>query len=294
MVKDNHMKLFVFGLGYTASHFIRLQGMRFALISGTIRSVEKTETLYGEGIQTFIFNPPVIDERIMQQVTDSDAVLISIQPNANGDVVLREFSSALMAAKRLRWIGYLSTVGVYGNHDGGRVKETNAIQPISFRSRQRAEIEKEWLAFGEMSGKPVHIFRLAGIYGPNRNAFEKLANGTARRLIKPGQVFNRIHVEDIAATLAASLDRPRAGAIYNIADDEPAPPQEVVAFAAKLMQVEIPPDIPFDSSTLNPMTVSFYSENKRVDNSLIKEELGVRLSYPTFREGLKSLYKSYN
>lgn len=285
------MKLFIFGAGYTARHFARLEGGRFSRISATVRSSEKAALLAGEGIDGFVFNAQECDDRILQKVAASDAVLVTSQPASDGDQVLRTFGEALRSAPRLKWIGYLSTVGVYGDHQGRWVNEKTEILPSSSRSIQRAATELDWLAFGKVNHKAVQVFRLAGIYGPGRNAFVKLVSGTAQRLKKPGQVFNRTHVEDIAAALIASLGRPRAGAIYNVTDNEPAPPQDVVTFAAGLMKMEPPPERPFDPKQLSSMAVSFYGENKRVDNSLIKQELGLKLKYPTYREGLGSLFE---
>jgi nucleoside-diphosphate-sugar epimerase len=194
-----------------------------------------------------------------------------------------------MGAPHLRWIGYLSTVGVYGDHKGAWVDETTVPRPSDGRSRYRLEAENGWLALGAARGIPTQVFRLAGIYGPGRNQLVQLAQGTARRIVKPGQVFNRIHVDDIAQVVAASLARPRAGAIYNVADDEPSPPQDVVTFAAALCGLVPPPEIPYDVADLTPMSRSFYSENKRVRNRLLSAELGVALRYPTYREGLTAL-----
>jgi nucleoside-diphosphate-sugar epimerase len=178
---------------------------------------------------------------------------------------------------------------VYGDHGGAWIDETAPPNPTSARSRRRLAAEEAWLALGRRTGKPVQVFRLAGIYGPRRNPLAQLAAGTATRIVKPGQIFNRIHVDDIAAALAASLDRPRAGAVYNVADDEPAPPQDVVAYAASLAGVVPPAEIPFDEASLSPMARSFYAETKRVSNRLLKQELGLTLRYPTYREGLAAL-----
>ena len=188
-------------------------------------------------------------------------------------------------ARVLAWIGYLGTTAVYGDRQGGWVDEETPIEPTLARADRRARAEAAWLK----SGLPVHIFRLAGIYGPGRNAFVNLKDGTARRIVKPGQVFSRIHVEDIATVLEASIARPRPGAIYNVCDDEPAPPQDVVAHAAELMGVAPPPEQPYETADLSPMARTFYKDNRRVRNERIKRELGVRLAYPTYREGLAAL-----
>uniref|UniRef100_UPI0021C8CEDC NAD-dependent epimerase/dehydratase family protein n=1 Tax=Microvirga sp. Mcv34 TaxID=2926016 RepID=UPI0021C8CEDC len=199
---------------------------------------------------------------------------------------------AIASAPRLRWIGYLSTVGVYGNADGDWVDETTPPNPASTRSRQRITAEREWLALGESASFAVQIFRLAGIYGPGRNALVKVADGTARRIVKPDQVFNRIHTADIAQVLMASIEHPSRNAVYNVADDEPGPPQDVIAYAAELLGREPPPEVPFDKADQTPMARAFYADNKRVRNTRIKTDLGVALRYPTYREGLKALLES--
>lgn len=280
------MNLFVFGLGYSSLAFVRRLGAA-AQVTGTVRSAEKAARLAGEGPTVRRF--PGDEDAIVRDLATSDAVLVSVPPAASGDPVLAAFGETIANAPRLRWIGYLSTIGVYGDHGGGWVDETTPPRPVSARSRERVAAEAAWLALGRASGKPVQVFRLAGIYGPARSAFDKLADGTAKRLVKPDQVFNRIHVDDIAAVLAASLDRPRAGAVYNVTDDEPAPPQDVVAYAAQLAGVPPPPEMPFEEAELTPMARSFYGENKRVRNALIRDELGVRLAYLTYREGLRAL-----
>jgi len=203
--------------------------------------------------------------------------------------VLASFAGRIAAASNLRWVGYLSTVGVYGDHAGGWVDEATPLGAGKQRSQNRVTAERDWLALGAGHKFAVQIFRLAGIYGPGRNQLVQLASGTARRIVKPGQTFNRIHVADIAAVIEASLARSRPGGIYNVTDNEPAPPQDVVAFAARLCGLEPPAEIPFERAELSPMAKSFYSENRRVRNALIRDELGVTLNYPTYREGLTAL-----
>jgi nucleoside-diphosphate-sugar epimerase len=286
------MNLFVFGLGYSATHFINLFRDRFGRIAGTATLQERAQTLAAHGIAARIFAPGHVDPDIASDLRTANAILISIPPGEHGDPVIARFAEAIAAAPHLSWIGYLSTVGVYGHHAGEWVDETTPPRPSSARSLGRAATESAWQDLGGRSGKAVHIFRLAGIYGPGRNALKNLADGTARRIVKPGQVFNRIHVEDIATVLMASIERPRAGAIYNVADDEPSPPQDVVLHAAGLAGIEPPPEIPFAEARLGPMAASFYGESKRVSNGLIKSELGVRLRYPTYREGLAALRKA--
>ncbi len=189
----------------------------------------------------------------------------------------------------LAWLGYLSTTGVYGDHQGGWVGESTPLAPSTRRGRWRMEAEAAWQALAAETGLPLHIFRLAGIYGPGRGPFEKVRQGTARRIIKPGQVFSRIHVEDIAQVLEASIARPNPGAAYNLCDDDPAPPEDVIAHAAELLGLPVPPAIPFDEAEMTPMARSFYAESKRVRNDRIKKELGVDLLYPDYRSGLAAL-----
>jgi nucleoside-diphosphate-sugar epimerase len=284
------VNLFVFGLGYSATYFVKSCRDRFGDIAGTVTSQEKADAFVAEGIDARIFAPERTDRAIESDLHAADALLVSIPPDEKGDPVLARFASTIASAPRLSWIGYLSTIGVYGDHRGGWVDETTPPNPLSERSQERLVAEEAWLDFGARSSKAVHIFRISGIYGPGRNALKQLACGTARRIVKPGHVFNRIHVEDIAAVLMASVEHPRSGAIYNLADDEPAPASHVIAHAAHLAGVQPPPEVPFQEAGLGPMAASFYGESKRVSNRLIKEELGVRLRHPTFREGLKALH----
>jgi len=201
--------------------------------------------------------------------------------------VLAELRSDIAArADQFAWVGYLSTTGVYGDHGGDWVDETTPLTPATKRGQARVKAEAEWQA---IAGLPLHIFRLAGIYGPGRGPFAKVRNGTARRIIKPGQVFSRINVADIAQVLAASIARPNPGAIYNLCDDDPAPPQDVIAYAAELLGMPVPPEVDFDTAEMTPMARSFYAESKKVRNDRIKDELGVDLMYPDYRSGLKAL-----
>ncbi|WP_027235856.1 SDR family oxidoreductase [Leisingera caerulea] len=216
-------------------------------------------------------------------------ILNSIGPDAEGDPVLAAMGDRIAAAPVLEWVGYLSTTAVYGHHDGAWVDEDTPVTPSSQRGDWRALAEAQWQA---IPGLPLHIFRLAGIYGPGRGPFAKLMAGKARRIIKPGQVFSRIHVDDIAQVLAASIAQPRPGAIYNVCDDDPAPPQDVLGHAAELLGLPMPAEVPFDEAGMTPMARSFYGENKRVRNRRIKDELGVELLYPTYREGLRAVLEA--
>jgi nucleoside-diphosphate-sugar epimerase len=291
------MNLLVFGLGYTARVFVDRVAGRFEQIVATRRGVsaEFPARTIGGGIGPGTASPaqrafPGEEAVLTSEIASADAILVSVPPDPEmpspHDPVLASFAEAIRAAPGLRWLGYLSTIGVYGDHDGAWIDETTPPSPVSRRSRARLAAEEAWLG---LAGVPVHVFRIAGIYGPGRSAFDKLLAGTAQRIIKPGQVFNRIHVDDIGRILAASLDRPRPGAIYNVTDDEPAPPQDVITEAARLAGVEPPPEIPFSQVDMSPMAASFWGETKRVSNRLVHEELGVRLAYPTYREGLRAL-----
>ncbi len=287
MTELNH--LFCFGFGYSAKVFARRcleQGWR---VTGTSRSPEGVALVTGTGAGGVLFDGQSSNEALIAELESATHILVSAGPDENGDPVLRTCSEALAKAANLRWVGYLSTVGVYGDHDGQWVDEETIVRPKSQRSVRRVAAENAWLEFAEGKDWSLQIFRLAGIYGPGRSAVEKLRHGTARRLIKPGQVFNRIHVEDIANVLAAGITSSEASGIFNVTDDEPAPPQDVVAHAARLMDMDVPPDLPFEHADLSPMARSFYSENKRCRNQKIKRILGARLDYPTYREGLAAL-----
>lgn len=213
-------------------------------------------------------------------------VLSSIAPTEPGDPVMAELREQFEAASDLQWVGYLSTTAVYGDHGGDWVDEDTPLTPASVRGEWRQRAEAEWQA---VPGLPLHIFRLAGIYGPGRGPFAKLMAGKARRIVKPGQVFSRIHVEDIARVLMASMMQPRPGAIYNVCDDDPAPPQDVLGYAAELLGLPVPAEVPFEEAGMTPMARSFYGENKRVSNRRIKEDLGISLLYPSYREGLRAV-----
>ncbi|MEM8803890.1 MAG: SDR family oxidoreductase, partial [Pseudomonadota bacterium] len=236
-------------------------------VIGTSRSPAKSGQLVRQGVEPLVWPG---DRLPIEQATH---LLTSVAPGADGDPVLNEMGETLRAAKHLQWVGYLSTTGVYGDHQGGWVDESAALSPSTKRGQARVEAEAAWQALG----LPLHIFRLAGIYGPGRGPFAKVRNGTARRIIKENQVFSRTHVEDIASVLEASIAKPNPGAAYNVCDDDPAPPQDVIAHAAELLGLPLPPAIPFEEAEMTPMARSFYAESKRVRNTRIKEELGVKL-----------------
>ncbi|MGE0424092.1 MAG: SDR family oxidoreductase [Reyranellaceae bacterium] len=284
-------RLLCFGLGYSARYVAeRLRRRGFAIV-GTCRKAESAAALGDAGIESLVFDgqrPLAADA--LRGITH---ILSSIPPDRDGDPAWRLHRDWLdIHARDLAWIGYLSTTGVYGDAKGAWVDETSPLSPSSDRSRWRVLAEQQWLGLWQRHGAPVHVFRLPGIYGPGRSAIDQVRAGTARRIDKPGQVFSRIHVEDIAATLEASIDRPRGGAIYNVADDEPAPNADVVACAFELLGRPVPPAVPYDqiAPTMSPMARSFYADSRRVRNTLIKQELGVRLAHPTYREGLRAIH----
>lgn len=277
--------LLSFGHGYCAQALGRLllpQGWR---IVGTTRDARKAGDLLAAGIEPFVWG---VDD-IAPKLAEATHILVSAAPDANGDPVLRACAKAIAANAPYRWTGYLSTTGVYGDHGGAWVDEDTAPRPTTERGRRRVLAERAWQDLAEKQSLNLHIFRLAGIYGPGRGPFAKVRDGTARRIVKPGQVFSRIHVDDIAQALAASIVRPDPGAIYNLCDDDPAPPENVIAHAAELLGLPVPPAEDWKSADLTPMARSFYGENKRVRNDRMKTELGVVLRYPDFRSGLRSL-----
>ncbi|MFA7428841.1 MAG: SDR family oxidoreductase [Rhodospirillaceae bacterium] len=280
-------RLFCFGIGFTAQALLRTLLAEGWQVGGTARTPDKCAALEAKGLRMVQFDGSApLPASSLEGVTH---VLVSVPPGEDGDPVLRLHGADLSALPGLAWVGYLSTTGVYGGREGAWVDEDTPIAPDLPRSLRRAEAERGWLTLHERHGLPVHIFRLAGIYGPGRSAVDNLRAGTAQRIVKPGQVFCRIHVDDIVRVLRASMERPNPGRIYNVADDEPAPPQDVIVHAAELLGIAPPPEVPFEQATLSPMARSFYQDSKRVKNQRIRQELGVTLLYPTYREGLKAL-----
>jgi nucleoside-diphosphate-sugar epimerase len=282
------VKLFVFGLGYSASHFARHYGTGFEAVRGTVRTLDRAI----HGVDLLRFDGAEADPGIEAILADSDALLVSVQPGAGPDPVLARFKAAIAAAPRLSRVVYLSTIGVYGDHGGAWIDETAPTAADNGRQAARIAAEQDWLALGERAGPAVTVLRLAGIYGPGRNALADLRAGTARRIDKPGQVFNRIHVADIAGAIAGALGHDAPPAIVNVTDDEPAPAPDVVAFAAGLMGMPPPPPVPFADAELSPMARSFYGANRRVRNARLRATLGVTLRYPTYRDGLAALWAS--
>lgn len=278
------------GMGYSARALSRRLASAGWRVTGSATGPDGMARIMAAGWNAIAFDGTVASAALGAAIRTATHLVVSAAPGEAGDPLLRCHAGDIAAAPDLAWIGYLSTIGVYGDHQGRWVDETAAPTPGSARSRQRVAAETAWTDFARQSCKRVQIFRLAGIYGPRRSAIDNLREGAARRIVKPGQIFNRIHVEDIAGTLEAAIGQPDARhTIYNVTDDEPAPPQDVVAYAAALLNLPVPPDIPFENAQLSPMGLSFYGENKRVSNARIKTDLGVVLRFPTYREGLAGI-----
>lgn len=278
-------KLFCLGLGYSARAFITACGGRIGRIAGTVRSEAGRHAFTGQPVEVLVYDgEPRAD--VADAIKTADALLVSAPPAR-----LAVAAAALLGSGRSPAVVYLSSLSVYGDHGGAEIDETAALRAASARGRERIAAEEAWRQFGRDTGSPVAILRLAGIYGPGRNALLTVARGQAKRIVKPGQVFNRNHVADIAQAIAAAFER-RADDVFNSADDEPAPPQDVITYAAALLGQTPPPDIPFDEAklTLSPMEQSFYAESKRALNRKLKTELGLTLHYPTYRAGLDALF----
>ena len=289
MTMAHGKRLFCFGYGFSASALGVLLGPAGWSLAGTCRTPEGSRSLAEAGVDALPFSreAPLADPA--QSLAGTTHILLSIPPDAEGDPALDRHGADIAAIEGLEWIGYLSTTGVYGDTGGAWVDESAPIAPTGARGKRRLKAERGWLTLGEDHGLAAHVFRLAGIYGPGRNALASVKRGTAKRIVKPGQVFSRIHVADIAQVLAASIVRPRAGAIYNVCDDEPAPAADVVAHACALLGVAPPSLTPLEDADLSLMARSFYADSRRVSNDRIKAELGVTLRYPNYRAGLAAL-----
>ena len=287
--------LLCFGLGYSAEHFVRAYGDGFERIVGTARGAERAAVLnahFSGRLKALVFDGSVAVPDVVDAIRDAALVLVSVPPQESGDPVLRIFASEFAHARRLCALVYLSTVGVYGDHDGEWVDEDTPVHPATPRARNRRAAEQAWQDFGKSRGIAVAVLRLAGIYGPGRNALTRVARGDGRRIVKPGQVFNHIHVDDIAQAIDAALAQ-RANGIFNVTDDAPAPAGDPLSYAAGLLGAPPPPEIPYEQAALlmSPMTKSFWQECRRVKNDRLKRELGVSLRYPTYREGLSALFE---
>ena len=278
-------QLLTFGHGYTARELTKHLLPKGWKITGTTRDKKKIKPLCDTGISALLWD----DQKLEEAVGTATAVLVSASPNEEGDPVYLRFVEAIRRrTNSIRWFGYLSTSGVYGDFEGKWIDEDTKPVPTTKRGKKRLLAENQWKSVENL---PLHIFRLAGIYGPGRGPFAKIRSGVAKRIIKKGQVFNRIHVEDIAQVLVASLERPQPGQIYNLCDDDPAPPEDVIGYSADLLGLPPPPLVGFEEAELGEMARSFYAENKRIRNNRIKTELGVVLKYPNYRIGLKELLK---
>lgn len=289
--------LLCFGLGYSARSVARRSKAAGWRVTGTARTGEGASVIGAAGYEAVVFDGTAPSGAVREALATATHLLISVPPgNASSmqaegaaDPVLAHHAACIAAAPDLQAIVYLSTIGVYGDTGGAWVDETSPARPGSERSRARLAAETAWLALGAQAGRRTVILRLAGIYGPGRSAIDNLKAGTARRIVKPGQIFNRIHVEDVSTASIAALTQAGASGVYNVTDDEPSPPQDVIAYAAELMGLPVPPEIAFADARLSPMAASFYAETKRVRNDRLKRGLGVVLGYPTFREGLAQI-----
>ncbi len=285
--------LLCFGLSYTAQHYLAAYGARLEQVWVTVRDKKRAAELNAPAkgnMRALTFDGTFASDDLQEAVAQAQAILVSIPPDKKGDPVLAVCGSLLASSRQIRTIVYLSTIGVYGNHDGAWIDENADCRPSEERNRQRLAAERGWQNLSARSGLPIAILRLAGIYGPGRNALKTLQHGTAKRIVKPGQVFNGIHVADIAQAIDAAFDR-RANGIFNITDDEPSPPGDPIVYAAKLLGLEPPPEISFDQarSRMSEMAASFYLDVKRVSNVKLKTVLGVQPRYATYREGLSAL-----
>lgn len=282
-------RLFIFGYGFSSTAIASACQNQFNEIIGTSRTDKKFDVLTTDGILPAIFDGETLTSDTKEQLSIATHVLVSIAPNEDGDRVLNIYRDVLAANKNLKWIGYLSTVGVYGHHEGAWVDETSECRPVSKRSIERVAAENAWQNFSAEHNIPLAIFRLSGIYGPGRNAFMNIEKGTARRLVKKDQVFNRIHRADIGEAVSRAIKLTASG-IFNITDDEPAPPQDVVTLAHELIGKTPPAEIDFETADLTPMARSFYGENKRVSNAKSKQILGMDYKYPNYRISLKRMF----
>ncbi len=291
----NTPHLFCFGLGFTGLALGRRLLSEGWRVSGTCRTSSSANALTDEGIATYVFDGDggiKDDTPLYEALGQASHILSTIPPSpSDGDPVLHIFKKHLKNLPLAEWIGYLSTTGVYGDTNGQEVDETAPTAPSGIRGERRVAAEQDWLSLHRDNGSPVHIFRLPGIYGPGRSVLDQVRGGKSRRIHKPGHAFNRIHVDDIVGALLASMAKPNSGAIYNVCDDEPAAPSDVTVFACELLDIELPPLVPFDEAkeTMSDMALSFWQDNRRVSNARLRNELGVTLKYPNYREGLKAI-----
>lgn len=281
------MKLFIFGLGFSGLAFAKAAIAQGHQVVGTHREMPANPP---DGIEYITFGE---GHPLPKGALDGVIGLLStVPPTESGDPVLDAIGKDINIMERFAWVGYLSTTGVYGDRQGGLVDETSPLLPSLERSKRRAKAEADWLSLWKNNKVPVHIFRLAGIYGPGRSPIDSLREGRAKRVVRPGQVFSRIHVDDIAGALLTSLAHPMPGEVYNLCDDDPAGPDQVIEYAAQLMDIDPPPAVPFEQADLSPMARSFYADNKRVSNLKMKQVLGYNLRYPSYKDGLSAILQA--
>lgn len=280
--------VFVLGAGFSGRAIAKAARAKGWRVFGTTRSRDRFAALEAAGAEPLVFDGANMNAAVAAALAQATLLVASIAPDETGDPALNAVRDAMAGANKLKWIGYLSTVGVYGDKGGDWVVEATAVNPSSARSRHRAQAEADWVELAARRSLPLAILRLSGIYGPGRNALDNVANGDAKRVVKPGQVFNRIHVDDIAGAALFLAER-RENGVFNVTDDLPAPPQDVVEFAATLMGAAVPPAVAYDAAALSPMGRSFYAENKRVSNAKLKA-LGYRFLHPDFRDGLGAMW----
>ena len=278
-------RLLIFGYGFTGAALVRrLDGWK---VSATSRGVETRRSMVSAGLDALDPNDPAA---VAQAVADTTAILIAAPPSEQGCPGLAALGPHLTRAGQAKWIGYLSTSGVYGDHDGGWVSEDTAPNPASPEGERRLGAEQGWRRLAETTGSPFFVFRLPGIYGPGRSPLDRVRAGTARRWVKPGQVFSRIHVDDLADALVRAMAKPERAGVYNLCDDEPASAADVTAYAARVLGIEPPPEELLDAAALSPMARRFWAESKRVSNARAKAALDWRPAYPTYREGLEAVH----
>lgn len=287
--------LFCFGYGYSCYYLtdlLRQEEGQDWTFSGTTRDEEKMRALREQGVNSCLFDmfTPLPDPLYMMK--DVTHLLISTPPTDDGDPTFNIHAHDIARLQRLEWVGYLSTTGPYGDRGGAWVDETSASRPTTKRGSRRLKAEEQWLSLFEAQGLPVHIFRLAGIYGPGRSALDSVRHGVARRIEKKGHAFSRIHVEDLAHVIQASMMAPKPGEVYNVCDDHPAPSHEVIDYACQMLGIESPPLLAYEDVDMAPITRSFYADNKRVQNNKIKNDLGITLQYPDYKQGLQGCFDS--
>lgn len=288
-------KLFCFGYGYVAQHLAKAlqESDPTWQIVGTTTDTEKLSQMREDGIKAFLFSDKMPFNDPIFVLNDVTHILISVPPKQDGDVVFKAHARDILQTSSVEWIGYLSSTAVYGNRDGAWVDETAEVNPTSARGSKRAKAETQWLKMRRIAGIPINIFRLSGIYGPDRSALDTVKAGYSKRVHKEGHAFNRVHIDDIIQVLIASMDHPKPGDIYNLADDDPVPSHEVIDYACQLLGIESPPLLEYDDDLdMSPMARSFYKDNKRVCNKKIKEKLGITLKHPTYKSGLDAIIEA--